>query len=715
MAIFTKENYISQPLTVLPGIGKVKAQQFSSLGVKTVGDLLYHFPRGYQNRGDICLLGEASMMPMSCATLLTVGSVPTSVRLKGSRIMTRFTAFDDSGKCVITFFNQPYLKDVFLPGAVFRFWGRVEKNGGRFTLTSPDYELSGEGRVLPEFRTVYPTTKGLSQKFISQTVAEALSYADLLCDPLPGSVLREYRLEGFADALRGIHFPQTYKDIDGARRRFIFEELFLFSLGMQKSEKRAPLPPEAVLGKADLKPFIALLPYELTGAQKKTLREIYHDMTGARPMTRLICGDVGSGKTVCAAGAIEIALQNGKQAALMVPTEILANQHFSALAPLFEKRGYKTALLTGALSASEKKKVRAALAGHGVDLVIGTHALLTEDTVFDDLALVIADEQHRFGVNQRSALSGKGEEVHTLVMTATPIPRTLALILYNGLDISYIDELPPGRRSVKTYTVDSGYADRLTAFMRKQASEGHQTYVVCPAVSEEEDDGDPQNDNVVPLSFVPGDKALSPIPMKAAVNFSEELQKALPDLRVGFVHGKMKAKDKDAVMKAFAAGEIQILVSTTVIEVGVNVPNATLMVVENAERFGLAQLHQLRGRVGRGSAQSYCVLVSDASPDSPAARRLKTICMTEKGLEIANEDLKLRGPGDFFPTASGGQTRQSGEFSFRIASFCTDSAMPDQAVRAAKALLEQDPDLKDHPATDARMMKLFSITKNTMN
>ena len=704
--------YLERPLTVLPGVGKVRAALFSKLGIETIEDLLYHFPRGYQNRGAVNLLIEAAMLPVSCATILTVGSAPTSVRLRGNKIMTRFTAFDESGKCVITFFNQPFVRDIFEVGSTFRFWGAVEKTGRNFAMSCPEYELYFAGTPLPDFKSVYPLTQGLNQKAISAAVRAALESADELPDPIPAEARAAYALMGFKEALTSIHFPKNYAEMDEARRRFVFEELFLFSLGMQSSEKKTALRETQRFKSVDLSPYLGLLPFSLTNAQQRTVADLLKDMTSDYPMTRLICGDVGSGKTACAAAAVYIALKNGRQAALMAPTEILASQHFALLAPLFEKLGFKTSLLIGSMTASQKRAAREKLRSGETDFAIGTHALLTSDTEFARLGLVIADEQHRFGVNQRSGLSGKGKEVHTLVMTATPIPRTLALILYSGLDISYIDELPPGRQKVRTYAVDRTYEPRLRAFIAKQASEGHQTYVVCPAVEQEED---PENGRLLPLSFDPLKDNAAPIPLKAAVQYAKELQDALPELSVGFVHGRMKAKEKEEVMTAFSKNELQVLVSTTVIEVGVDVPNATLMIVENAERFGLSQLHQLRGRVGRGKAQSYCILVSDCPDDSPAGQRLKTICKTDKGFEIANEDLKMRGPGDFFPSSEGGPTRQSGEFSFRLASLCTDASMPEKAAMAAKSLIENDPDLKDHPASNARMRKLFALAKNTMN
>lgn len=713
-------NWEDHPITALPGVGRVKAGYFGKLGIQTIADLLYHFPRGYQNRGAVCLLGEASMLPCAASTILTIGSKPSSVRLKENRIMTRFTAFDDSGKCIITFFNQPYVKDIFFLGSSFRFWGKVEKTGRNFALSCPEYEPFDGIHPLPEFKSVYSLTEGLNQKGICSAVALALQNADKIKDPLPPEVLQDYRLLPLREALQKIHFPQNYEELDEARRRFVFEELFFYALGMQKIGKKEALSPEQILSKTDFSPLLSLLPFSLTNAQKKVLEDISKDMTGPFPMTRLICGDVGSGKTVCAAGAIYIALKNQKQAALMVPTEILAHQHFTELSPIFERLGFPTALLVGSLSPAQKKKVRLQLEKGQVQLVIGTQALLTESTVFRNLGLVITDEQHRFGVNQRAGLSGKGKAVHTLLMTATPIPRTLALILYNGLDISYIDEMPPGRKSVGTYLVNESYRVRLIGFIEKQAKEGHQTYVVCPAVEPEETEEEEEgggNGQFISLSYRPEEKPKKSLSLKAAVQFSKELQKEMPSLRVGFVHGKMKSNEKEEVMTAFARNEIQVLVSTTVIEVGVNVPNATLMIVENADRFGLSQLHQLRGRVGRGTAQSYCILVSESSRKSAAGQRLSTLCNTQKGLEIANEDLKMRGPGDFFPSASGTATRQSGEFIFKIASLCTDPTMPEKAAMAAQSLLTDDPELtkEEHRSTLHRMLRLFTLTQNSLN
>jgi ATP-dependent DNA helicase RecG len=706
-------SYMDAPVTSLPGIGRVKGGLFGKMGIETLEDLLYHFPRAYQHRGDVCLLSEGCDKGLAVSTVLTVGSAPASVRLSGGRVMTRFTAFDDSGKCVITFFNQPYIKDLFFIGTAFRFWGKVERKGRNFTMSCPEFEPYSAEYRLPDFLPVYPLTEGLKNKAVSQAVGLALQSLPAIADPLPEEVRKSFSLPTLEEALKAVHMPSDYEELASARRRFVFEELFLFSLGMASSSKKEEIDEGERLPKADLTPFLSALPFSLTGGQQKTVNDILKDLSEPYPMSRLVCGDVGSGKTACAAAAAYAVMTAGRQVALMVPTEILAAQHYADLAPLFEKLGFRTALLTGALTPSLKKRTREEIKNGTVDLVIGTQALLTGDTVFCRPGLVITDEQHRFGVNQRALLGSKGKALHTLVMTATPIPRTLALILYRNLDISYIDELPPGRQKVSTFKVDESYRSRLNGFIEKQVKEGRQVYVVCPAVESE----DPENGKTVPFGVRKEDLfgSFTEAPtLKAAVDFSTELQKALPDIKVGFLHGKMKSKEKDAVMAAFAQNEIGVLVSTTVIEVGVNVPNATLMVVENAERFGMSQLHQLRGRVGRGKDKSYCILVSEAKEDSAAGKRLAAICQNHSGYDIANEDLKQRGPGDFFPRP-GQSTRQSGEFSFSAAFACDDPKLPPLAAMAAQSLYDQDPLLEEHPSTKRRMNKLFAIAANTVN
>ncbi len=702
----------------LPGIGEKRAEQLGKLGIFTVNDLLYHFPRAYQNRGKILTLAEGAMTGQVCATVLTVASTVSSVRLTGGRTLARFQAYDNTGKCIVSFFNQNYLRDVFQQGATFRFYGKVERKGRSFTMTAPAFELWTEGVRPPEFYPIYPLTAGLSQKNLQNILGVLLTKlcSETIPDPIPESIRRQYHLMELSRAFSAIHMPADYEELDAARNRFAFEELFLYSLGMGMIGKQRRTPSDLRFGKTDLSDFFSRIPFSLTDAQKKTVNDIYIDMTrGETPMARLVSGDVGSGKTVCAAAAAAIALKNGYQCALMVPTEILANQHYHDLQPLFSSLGFRVELLTGSLTAAQKRKVRTAAATGAADLVVGTHALITDSTVFKDLGLVITDEQHRFGVAQKQALAEKGNRIHTLVMTATPIPRTLAHILYGDLDVSTIDTLPPGRQSVDTFAVNESYRTRLNGFIRKQVADGHQVYIVCPAVEQHEED-DTENGETISIDYRPGKEYPPVISLQAAVDYAMALQnKVFPDLTIGILHGKMKAKDKDAVMADFVAGKTQILVSTTVIEVGVNVPNATLMIIENADRFGLAQLHQLRGRVGRGSAKSYCVLMSSAKASSDAKARLDMICRSHNGYEIAAFDLQLRGPGDFFPTAD--TARQSGDFSFRYAGLANDASIAENAAKAAKTLLEKDPSLSDsdHTYLASAIERIFRLTENTVN
>lgn len=709
---------MDKTVSALPGVGEKRASQLAKLNIFTVGDLLYHFPRAYQNRGKTYTLAEAAMTGQVCSVVMTVATNVSAVRLSGGRTLMRFQAFDRVGKCVVSFFNQNYLKDTFYQGATFRFYGKVERKGRSYAMTSPSYEPYAEEARLPDFYPIYPLTAGLSQKTLQNILGVLLTRLsrDIVSDPIPESIRQKYNLMEFSRALCAIHMPQDYDELNEARNRFAFEELFLYSLGMGMLGKQRRVASDLHFDKTDLSDFFAQIPFSLTDAQKKTVNDIYIDMIrGAVPMARLVSGDVGSGKTVCAAAAAAIALKNGYQCALMVPTEILANQHYNDLAPLFSALGFQTDLLTGSLTAAQKKRIRASIQKGETHLVIGTHALITDDTVFNNLGLVITDEQHRFGVAQRQALAEKGRRIHTLVMTATPIPRTLAHILYGDLDVSVIDTLPPGRQTVDTFAVDESYRTRLNGFIRKQVNAGHQVYIVCPAVEDKETD-DTENGETISIDYRPDRECSPAIPMQAAVDYAKALQnEVFPDLSIGILHGKMKAKDKDAVMADFVSGRTQILVSTTVIEVGVNVPNATLMIIENADRFGLAQLHQLRGRVGRGSAKSYCVLMSCAKAGSNAKARLDMICQSHNGYEIATFDLKLRGPGDFFPSAS--EARQSGDFSFRYASLASEASIAENAAKAAKETLETDPALsqKAHCHLGTAIQRFFKLTENTIN
>ncbi len=702
--------YLSRPLTRLSGIGEKRAAQYAKLGVTCVRDLLYHFPRAYEDRGDIVLLSDTQTperQGMRQSLILTVSTEPKRSRLKNRMTLLKFRAFDDSGTCEIAFFNQDYLADTFPIGAVFRFYGRVERSGKSYTMTGPAYEPYAEGASLPDLYPVYPLTEGISNKMMTAVIDQVLDTgASRIEDPLPDDVRTRHGLCTLAYALRTIHRPPDFASLHTAKCRLAFDEFFRFALGLGTvgHEARETGAPVCRVSEAVMKEFLSILPYELTGAQKRAITEIRHDMASPTAMNRMLVGDVGCGKTICAAAAMFVAIRSGRQAAIMAPTGILASQHAQDLIPLFERLGIRGALLTGSTTAAQKKKIYAALSSDDpaerLDFVVGTQALLSGGVRFAAPGLVISDEQHRFGVHQRATLSEKNAHAHLLNMSATPIPRSLALVLYGDLDISRIDEMPPGRQRVDTFVVDESYRARLDAFIRKNVAAGGQVYVVCPAVEQPADDD--ADAGLIPLDadFGAYDRAgfreADTPPMKAAVQYADELKARLPELSVAFVHGKMKPAEKDAVMQAFAAGEIQVLVSTTVIEVGVNVPNACLMLVENAERFGLSQLHQLRGRVGRGTRKSYCILIRQGGGETAKAR-LEVMRTTYDGFRIAEQDLAQRGPGDFLSSGPAGDIRQSGGFRLRLAEGWPDGALMDRAFEEARALLEVDPDLSGHP------------------
>ena len=708
---------LTDKIGVLHGVGPAKIAAYSKLGLHTLGDLLSHFPRASENRGDVHLLKDA---PEDCRTavVLTVGTEPKSARIRGRMSLLKFRAFDESGVCEITFFNQDYLKNHFVLGSTFRFWGKVQKKRKNYVMTSPESEPYLEDAPLPDLLPVYRLSQGLTPKLVAANVGTVLGAATLLEDPLPDEIRMEERLATLGFALRNIHNPTDYVSLAKAKRRLIFDEFFTFALGLSLTKKQAKQAGAPPCLQNDISPLLRTLPYTLTGAQQRVIDEIRRDMAKNLPMSRIVVGDVGCGKTVCAAAAMLIAVQSGRQAALMAPTEILARQHFADLAPIFEAMGMKTALLIGATTAAEKRKIRAGLAepdpAKRLCVVIGTQALLSDGVEFAAPGLIVTDEQHRFGVKQRAILSEKNEHAHMLVMSATPIPRSLALALWGDLDLSRIDEMPAGRQRVDTFVVDESYRERLNAFIRKTCAEGGQVYIVCPAVEER----DAEIDEVM-LSEI-GEYAPLPDtrpPMKAAVQYAEELKSTLPDLSVAFVHGAMKSKEKDAVMQDFAAGNVQVLVSTTVIEVGVNVPNASLMIVENAERFGLSQLHQLRGRVGRGKRKSYCVLVSEATgaAGTAAAERLSVMRTTYDGFAIAERDLSLRGPGDFLSGSETDAIRQSGGVKFRLAALCDDTGLLSAAFARARDLITKDPDLTAHPALKATVDRMFTLTADVIS
>ncbi len=721
--------YPHTPIDSLPGVGAARRMAYNRMGIFTAEDLLYHFPRAYEPRGDIHMLaevgghtapgGDASGGGARMATVLTVSTEPRVARLRGRMTICKFRAFDDSGTCEITFFNQDYLRHTFTIGSTFRFFGKVECAGkGRYTMTSPAYEPFVEGRHLPPLYPVYPLTEGISNKMISGHVAAVLPLAGQVEDPLPEAIRAAEGLSTVGYALREIHAPEDYTALHTAKRRLAFDEFFRFALGMGMAGRTARVTGAPRLAVTDevLDAFLAALPYSLTGAQARAVADIRRDMSADMAMNRMLVGDVGCGKTVCAAAAIYVAVKAGRQAALMAPTGILANQHAADLLPLFESLGIRGALLTGHTTAAQKKKIYAALASSDpatrLDVVIGTQALLSEGVQFAAPGLVVTDEQHRFGVNQRATLSEKNGNAHLLVMSATPIPRTLALVMYGDLDVSRIDEMPPGRQRVDTFVVDESYRARLDAFIRKNVEGGGQVYVVCPAVEENTDE---ETEGLLLLGedLAGGGRALSDDPpLKAAVQYAADLQERLPELSVAFVHGKMKPAEKDCVMGDFAAGKIQVLVSTTVIEVGVNVPNACLMLVENAERFGLSQLHQLRGRVGRGTRKSYCVLIR-AGGGETARARLEVMHTTYDGYRIAEEDLAQRGPGDFLAPAAGAGIRQSG--GFRLAETWSDAELMNHAFAHARELLEDDPKLDGHPLLKSVVEKMYAESGNILN
>ena len=672
----------------IPGIGPQRAKALEKLGISTLGDLIAYFPRRYDDRREKKAIRDLVPGEYACVSAM-IASAPTVARIRKGMDLVKVRAVDDTGVLDLTFFNQTWLKDHLQVGQTYVFYGKAEGNLLRRSMASPVVEKEGQeeqtGRIVP----VYPLTAGVSQLILRRSIRQGLDQcAAILPDVLPDEVRLAHNLCRIGYAYENIHFPQSDEALSLARRRLAFEELFLFTLGLRRLKARREVVRTTPCEAVDMNPFYDALPFSLTAAQRRCGEEAMSDMRSGTAMNRLCQGDVGSGKTMVAALCVYFAVKNGLQAALMAPTEILAQQHYAGLAPLLENLGVRCALLTGSTSAKTKKSISTQLSAGEIDFVIGTHALITGSVEYRNLGLVVTDEQHRFGVAQRTALAQKGRHPHILVMSATPIPRTLALILYGDLDVSIIDELPPGRKPVDTFAVPGSYHQRIYQFIRKLVVQGRQAYIVCSQVLE--------NDEL-------------PDERKAVTEYAKHLQEEVfPDLKVSYVHGKMKPKEKDAVMTAFARGEADILVSTTVIEVGVDVPNAAVMVVENAERFGLSQLHQLRGRVGRGQHQSYCILISDNQNEETRAR-LKVMTKTTDGFQIAEEDLRLRGPGDFF-----GQ-RQHGLPGLKVADIGCDTALLQEAKEAAEALLEKDPELKQYPATAARMEELFRQNADAMN
>ena len=672
----------------IKGIGEQRAKALGKLGIATLRDLISYFPRAYDDRTQLRRI--ADLVPGETAGVAAmVASPPTVTHVRRGLDLVKLRAVDDTGTLDVTFFNQAWLKNNLRQGETYIFYGRTEGSLLRHQMANPVVEPEGRREVTGRIVPIYPLTAGVSQLILSRSIRQGLTAcADILPDVLPDRVRREHQLCRIEYAYENIHFPESAEALDLARRRLAFEELFLFTIGLERLRSRREVVHVPPCGGVDMESFYSALPFTLTDAQRRCVEEALADMRSGTPMNRLCQGDVGSGKTMVAAACVFFCVKNGRQAALMAPTEILAQQHYQGLAPLLENLGIRCALLTGSTPAKTKKSIAAQLESGEIDFAIGTHALITGSVVYQNLGLVVTDEQHRFGVAQRADLAAKGDHPHILVMSATPIPRTLALILYGDLDVSVIDQLPPGRQPVQTFAVTSRYHQRVYNFIRKLVGEGRQAYIVCPMVEENEE--------------LPDER-------KAVTEYAKKLQaEVFPDLKVAFVHGKMKPKEKDAVMAAFAAHETDILVSTTVIEVGVDVPNAAVMVIENAERFGLSQLHQLRGRVGRGKHQSYCILISD-NRNEETRQRLKVMTKTTDGFKIAEEDLRLRGPGDFF-----GQ-RQHGLPGLKVADLGCDTQLLQEARQAAEQLLAEDPELSSCPATAERIQALFTQAADTLN
>ena len=687
-------DFLRMPIDKLKGVGSARSKQLAKLNIYTVKDLVYFFPRAYEKRGDIKLISEAACDTPN-ALLLTVGTAVKNTRIKNNMTISKFRAFDDSGALEVVFFNSPYVKDVFTLGATFRFYGKVSYSKKQIQLISPKFEPYIEGKPLQDFVPVYPLTEGLSSKVIDKLMSSVIDEAiTKITDPLPEDIRLSNNLPAISYAIKNAHSPENEKALSLSLKRLAFDEMLVFGIGISLSTRGKNASSGIPFSRCSLDPVLRLLPYELTMDQKKAVNDIYRDTVSrdgkaVSQMARILVGDVGSGKTVCAILAMYIAVQSGYQAALMVPTEILARQHYSEVKKLFGQLGIRVELLLGSTSQKEKKRIYSELESGECSIAIGTHALISDHVEFKSLGLVITDEQHRFGVMQRSRLKDKSLNAHMLVMSATPIPRTLALTLYGDLDISRITEMPKGRMRVDTFVVDEGYRTRLNDFIKKQVLLGGQCYVVCPAI---EGKGAENENSYIPDSL----STLSPsstAELKNAVEYAESLKMTLPDLKIAYLHGKMKADEKDAIMNEFSSGNIDVLVSTTVIEVGINVPNASLMIVENAERFGLSQLHQLRGRVGRGNKKSYCVLVSDLKTEKALAR-LDIMKTTYDGYEIADKDLMLRGPGDFFSSNSNDNFRQSGGFEFKFAKLCNDNELFAAAFSTAKSIVERDPNLE---------------------
>ena len=666
------------PVRYLKGVGPKTAERFEKLGILTLSDLLCHYPRRYLDFSKPYSIAEAPA-DTECVVKAEVFAKPGGRILPGGRRMERITAGDDVSSLEITWFNNPYAAQKLELGQEYYFQGIVTGGMLRRQMVNPQVRTDAQVKSSP-FEAVYPQTEGLTSSAIAKCVRQLLPHAELLPDPLPPEMLKKYRLLSKADAVRAIHCPATEEEAFAARRRLIYEELLVLQLGIGRMKNHGAASTGAPMKKADASPFWESLPFSPTGAQRRAVEEILTDMSGETSMNRLLQGDVGSGKTLVAAAAIWACIRAGYQAALLAPTEILASQHAENLNRLLSPFGMRVALLTGGMKAAARRTTLAAIRDDEADLIVGTHAILSEGVEFARLGLAVVDEQHRFGVRQRGLLAEKAANPHLLVMSATPIPRTLGLLMYGDLDISILDELPPGRKPVKTRCITGKKRADLYGFLDREIDSGRQVYIVCPAIEDAGGSG-----------------------LNAVKSYYEDIAKAyLPDRRVGLMHGKLKPKEKAEVMDDFKSGRLDALVSTTVIEVGVDVPNATVMVIENAERYGLSALHQLRGRVGRSAAESWCFLVSDNVSES-VQKRLKFLCSTSDGFAVAQYDLETRGPGDFFGS------RQHGLPTLQIADLMNDTRTLHAAQSEAVALLAEDPLLErpEHALLARQVEQMF--------
>ena len=666
------------PVRYLKGVGPKTAERFEKLGILTLSDLLCHYPRRYLDFSKPYSIAEAPS-DTECVVKAEVFAKPGGRILPGGRRMERITAGDDVSSLEVTWFNNPYAVQKLELGQEYYFQGIVTGGMLRRQMVNPQVRTDAQVASSP-FEAVYPQTEGLTSSAIAKCVRQLLPHAELLPDPLPPGMLKKYRLLPKADAVRAIHCPASEEEAFAARRRLIYEELLVLQLGIGRMKNHGAASTGAPMQKADASPFWDALPFSPTGAQRRAVEEILTDMAGETSMNRLLQGDVGSGKTLVAAAAIWACIRAGYQAALLAPTEILASQHAENLNRLLAPFGMRVALLTGGMKAAPRRTTLAAIRDDEADLIVGTHAILSEGVSFARLGLAVVDEQHRFGVRQRGLLAEKAANPHLLVMSATPIPRTLGLLMYGDLDISILDELPPGRKPVKTRCITGKKRADLYGFLDREIGAGRQVYIVCPAIEDAGGSG-----------------------LNAVKSYYEDIAKALlPDRRVGLMHGRLKPKEKAEVMEDFKAGRLDALVSTTVIEVGVDVPNATVMVIENAERYGLSALHQLRGRVGRGAAESWCFLVSDNASES-VQKRLRFLCSTSDGFAVAQYDLETRGPGDFFGS------RQHGLPTLQVADLMNDTRTLHAAQSEAAALLAADPLLErpEHALLARQVEQMF--------